>query len=255
MRFDGKVALVTGGGGGIGYGIGERLHAAGAWVFLADLRDDLTGPGVVEAKLGERATGVTVDVSVPDSVSAMVERVHREAGRIDMLVNCAGIGTQASFVDTPDELWQRGLAINLTGTFLVARAVARVMAQAGSGAIVNIASISGMRAGTGRTVYGTTKAGIIHLTRQMAIELAPVGVRANAISPGPVDTELARSAHTPTQRERYHRQIPMARYGSIDEVASAVAFLLSDDAGYITGVNLAVDGGFTAAGLLTPEDA
>lgn len=254
MRFAQRVAVVTGGGGGIGHGIGCRLLAEGSEVYFVDLREDLVGPGVVEAALGERSHGARCDVTDPDSVAALVDRVMSEVGRIDVLVNCAGIGTQAPFLDTPLDLWQRGVAINLTGTFLASQAVARVMAQAGRGSIVSIASISGMRAGTGRTVYGTTKAAIVHLTRQMAIELASRGVRVNAVSPGPVDTELARRAHTATQRERYHRQIPMARYGSIEEVAAAVLFLASDEASYITGHNLVVDGGFVAAGLLTPED-
>lgn len=110
------------------------------------------------------------------------------------------------------------------------------------------------RAGTGRAVYGTTKAAIIHLTRQMAIELASKGIRANAVSPGPVDTAMTKEVHTQSQRERYYRQIPLARYGDVEEIARAVAFLASEDASYITGHNLDVDGGFMAAGLLTPED-
>ncbi|MFO7984938.1 MAG: SDR family oxidoreductase [Desulfatiglandaceae bacterium] len=252
MRLKGKVAVVTGGARGIGEGIGKLMLREGAEVFLVDL--DKEQVHATACSLGEKAYGVVGDVSDPDAVEGFMSHIESTAGKIDVLVNCAGVGTQSSFLQTPFELWNRAMAINLTGTFLCSQHAARIMVKNGRGAIVNIASISGSRAGTGRTVYGTTKAGIIHLTRQMAIELAPRGVRANAVSPGPVDTELARQAHTQTQRERYFTQIPMARYGNIEEIAWAVVFLSSDESSYITGHNLVVDGGFEIAGLLTPED-
>jgi 3-oxoacyl-[acyl-carrier protein] reductase len=252
MRLDGKVAIVTGGARGIGEGIGKLMLEEGAEVFLVDVNKE--GVEATASASGEKAHGVADDISDPGAVERFMSEIESTAGKIDVLVNCAGIGTQSAFLDTPFELWNRAMSINLTGTFLCSQYAARVMAKKGSGTIVNIASISGSRAGTGRTVYGTTKAGIIHLTKQMAIELAANGVRVNAVSPGPVDTELARQAHTPSQRERYHRQIPMARYGSIEEIASAVLFLACDESSYITGHNLIVDGGFTIAGLLTPED-
>lgn len=252
MRLEGKVAVVTGGARGIGEGIGELMGAEGAQVCLVDL--DHEAVSKTAENLGAPAAGFASDVSDPASVERVMSEILARTGAIDILVNCAGIGTQASFLDTPLELWQRAMAINLTGTFLCGQYAAREMARRRGGAIVNIASISGERAGTGRAVYGTTKAGIIHLTRQMAIELAEVGIRVNCVSPGPVETEMTREVHTASQRERYYRQIPLARYGSIEEIAEAVVFLASGSASYITGHNLPVDGGFMAAGLLTPED-
>jgi 3-oxoacyl-[acyl-carrier protein] reductase len=252
MRLDGKVAIVTGGARGIGEGIASLMIDEGAEVFLVDLNGETVSE--TAARLGEKARGLPADVSDADSVASMVRTVVDTAGRIDILVNCAGIGTQAPFIDTPLELWNKAIAINLTGTFLCSQYAAREMAGGDGGAIVSIASISGGRAGTGRTVYGTTKAGIIHLTKQMAIELASKGIRANVVSPGPVDTAMTKEVHTQSQRERYYRQIPLARYGSIEEIAHAVVFLASDEASYITGHNVYVDGGFMAAGLLTPED-
>jgi 3-oxoacyl-[acyl-carrier protein] reductase len=252
MRLDGKVAIVTGGARGIGEGIGELMVAEGARVFLVDLNADSVSQ--TAERLGDAAEGMPADVSDADSVATMAQTVVERAGGIDVLVNCAGIGTQAPFLDTPLDLWNRAMAANLTGTFLCSQYAAREMAERGGGAVVSIASISGGRAGTGRTVYGTTKAGIIHLTRQMAIELASKGIRANAVSPGPVDTAMTKEVHTRSQRERYYRQIPLARYGGVEEIARAVVFLASEEASYITGHNLYVDGGFMAAGLLTPED-
>jgi len=252
MRLDGKIAIVTGGARGIGEGIGKLMLKEGAEVFLVDVNKE--GVEATASASGEKAHGVAGDISDPGAVERFMSVIESTAERIDVLVNCAGIGTQSFFLDTPFELWDRAMSINLTGTFLCSQYAARVMTKRAGGTIVNIASISGSRAGTGRTVYGTTKAGIIHLTKQMAIELAANGIRVNAVSPGPVDTELARQAHTPSQRERYHRQIPMARYGSIEEIASAVLFLACDESSYITGHNLIVDGGFAIAGLLTPED-
>jgi len=252
MRLDGKVAVVTGGARGIGEGIARLMLSEGAQVHLVDVNRDTVEE--TAGALGDSAHGLAGDVSDPASVETFIQSVVDTAGRIDILVNCAGIGTQAPFLDTPIELWNRAMSINLTGTFLCSRHAARAMANTGGGSIVNIASISGARAGTGRTVYGTTKAGIIHLTRQMAIELAAHGIRANAVSPGPVDTEMTKQVHTQSQRERYYAVIPLARYGTIAEIAQAVVFLASDEASYITGHNIFADGGFMAAGLLTPED-
>ncbi|MFP4374022.1 MAG: SDR family NAD(P)-dependent oxidoreductase [Spirochaetaceae bacterium] len=253
MRLDGKIAVVTGGARGIGEGIGKLMLQEGAEVFLVDLQKE-TVEATADA-LGEKAHGLVADVSDPASIEKLfAEVLDATGGRLDILVNCAGIGTQSPFIDTPLDLWNKAMAINLTGTFLCSQHAARAMTESGGGSIVNIASISGSRAGTGRTVYGTTKAGIIHLTKQMAIELASRGIRANAVSPGPVETELTRQVHTRYQRERYYAQIPQQRYGTIEEIAHAVLFLASEEASYITGHNIDVDGGFMAAGLLTPED-
>lgn len=252
MKLQNKVAVVTGGASGIGLRIAEEFVANGAQAALVDVNGDAADSAA--AAMEGTAIGIACDVSDPDSVSKMVQQVVDRYGRIDVLVNCAGIGPQTAFLDLSLDMWTKTIGINLTGTFLCSQMVAREMVKNGSGAIVNIASISGVRAGTGRTAYGTTKAGIIQLTKQIAIELGAKGIRANAISPGPVDTPLTKQVHTPAQRERYNRQIPLGRYGETDEMAQAALFLASTDSSYINGHNLIVDGGFCIAGLLTPED-
>ena len=163
------------------------------------------------------------------------------------------------FLDQSLADWELTLRINLTGTFLCGQAAARLMAKnkpssksAGKlkGAIINIASISGQRGGTGRAAYGASKGGVIALTKVMAVDLAAHGIRVNAIAPGPIDTEMARRGHTKETRAAYHRLIPQERYGSVDDIANAAAFLASDASGYVTGHTLNVDGGFGAAGLM-----
>ncbi len=144
------------------------------------------------------------------------------------------------------------LAVNLTGPFLCTQAAAPLMRDSGGGAIVNITSISGLRASTLRTAYGTSKAGLAHLTQQQAIELAPLGIRVNAVAPGPVDTAMAKAVHTPEIRAAYYDAIPLNRYGLESELAEAIFFLCSDHASYITGQTLAVDGGFEATGIGLP---
>ncbi len=252
MKLQNKVTLVTGGASGIGLRIAEEFIANGATAVLADVNGEAAIHAA--AAIPGKAVGIACDVSNHDSVFQMVQHVLDRFGKIDVLVNCAGIGPQAPFLDLSHDIWNRTIGINLTGTFLCSQIVARQMVKNGSGVIINIASISGIRAGTGRTAYGTTKAGIIQLTKQMAIELGPRGIRANVISPGPVDTPLTKQVHTPAQRARYNRQIPLGRYGETEEMAQAALFLASSDSSYINGHNLIVDGGFCIAGLLTPED-
>jgi NAD(P)-dependent dehydrogenase (short-subunit alcohol dehydrogenase family) len=144
------------------------------------------------------------------------------------------------------------MATNLDGPFLCVQACAPLMLRSGGGAVVNIASISGLRASTLRVAYGTSKAALIHLTKQQAVEYGNAGIRVNAIAPGPVETEMAKKVHTPAIRADYHDTIPLARYGSLEEIANAVGFLCSPQAGYVNGQVLAVDGGFDAAGVGLP---
>jgi NAD(P)-dependent dehydrogenase (short-subunit alcohol dehydrogenase family) len=144
------------------------------------------------------------------------------------------------------------LAVNLTGPFLAAQAAAPIMAEAGGGAMVNITSISGLRASTLRVAYGTSKAGLAHLTKQQAVEFASLGIRVNAVAPGPVDTAMAKAVHTPEIRADYHDHLPLNRYGLETELAEAVFFLCSDRASYLTGQVIAVDGGFDATGIGLP---
>ena len=192
------------------------------------------------------------DVSDPGAVQAAVEHTQRQFGRIDALVNNAGIAVFKPMLDVTLEEWQRVLAVNLTGPFLMTQAVAPIMRDRGGGAIVNITSISGLRASTLRVAYGTSKAGLAHLTKQQAAELGEYGIRVNAVAPGPVDTAMAKAVHTPAIRADYHDHIPLNRYGLERELANAICFLCGDQAAYITGQLLAVDGGFDAAGVGLP---
>lgn len=174
----------------------------------------------------------------------------RLAGPVGVVVHAAGVAPVAPFLDTERETFERAIAVNLTAGFTLFRLVARDLVEMGAaGRLVGIASISGARAGFGRAAYGTAKAGLIHLVGQIAMELGPYGITANAVAPGPVDTPLAREAHTAEMRADYMRTIPMARFGEPEEVAHAAAFLAHEESGYITGQTLFVDGGYMVAGM------
>ncbi len=173
-------------------------------------------------------------------------------GRIDALVNNAGIAIFKPILETSFEEWSRVLSVNLNGAFLCTQACAPVMLKGGGGAVVNIASISGLRASTLRVAYGTSKAGLIHLTRQYAAELGTRGIRVNCVAPGPVDTAMSKLVHSVAIRQDYHDVIPLDRYGTPAEIAEAVAFLCSPQAAYINGQTLAVDGGFESTGVGLP---
>ena len=247
-----KVAFVTGAARGIGLAAAARFLEDGWQVAMLDILGDTLRSA---ARALDRADDILVleaDVSDPRAIEAAVEQAHRRFGRIDALVNNAGIAVFKPMLETTLEEWQRVLAVNLTGPFLMTLAVAPIMRDQGSGAIVNIASISGLRASTLRVAYGTSKAGLAHLTKQQAVELSQYGIRVNAVAPGPVDTAMAKEVHTPEIRADYHDHIPLNRYGLETELANAIVFLCGDQAGYITGQVLAVDGGFDAAGVGLP---
>jgi NAD(P)-dependent dehydrogenase (short-subunit alcohol dehydrogenase family) len=247
------VALVTGGGAGIGQAISIRLAQDGMTVVVADL--DL---GAAEATAEEirrawqKAEAIALDAADAGSIAAVFAEVERRLGGCDVLVNNAGIAKTFPFLDFPLDNWSATINVNVTGAMLCAQHAARAMKRKGWGRIVNIASVSGVRASGGRTAYGTSKAALIGLTRQMAVELAAHGITANAVAPGPVDTPLARTSHSAIIREQYVATIPMARYGTPAEIAAAVSFLASHDSSYVTGHVLAVDGGYLAAGLRDP---
>ncbi|MBX9748842.1 MAG: SDR family oxidoreductase, partial [Roseococcus sp.] len=189
------------------------------------------------------------DVSDPAAVAEAIRRTAERFGRLDALVNNAGIAIFKPLLETTLEDWNRVLAVNLTGPFLMVQAAVPLMAEGGGGAIVNIASISGLRASTLRVAYGTSKAALMHLTKQQAVELAQLGIRVNAVAPGPVETAMAKAVHTPEIRADYHAAMPLNRYGLEGELADAIFYLCCERSSYITGQVLAVDGGFEATGI------
>ena len=245
-----RVALVTGGAMGIGGQICESLAAAGHQVLVADL--DIEAAAATALRLtqaGGKALALAMDVGQPQSIAQAFAQLEQDFGRCDILVNCAGIAKVFPFLDFPLDNFVATMNVNVTGTLLCSQAAARLMLRRRWGRIVNIASVAGIRAvGTGRTAYGTSKAAVIALTRQMAVELAEYGITANAVAPGPVDTPMTRALHTDRFREEYAKAIPMNRYGSTAEIAAAVMYLVSDAASYTSGVVLPVDGGFLASG-------
>jgi len=247
-----KVALVTGAARGIGLATARRFLDEGWRVALLDIEAELLRSAV--AGLG--ATGNTLalhcDVADAAQVANAMDQLARHFGRLDALVNNAGVAVFAPLLETADADWNRILAVNLSGPFICTKAAVPLLRDAVNGAVVNITSISAVRASTLRSAYGTSKAGLAHLTKQLAVELASLGIRVNAVAPGPVDTAMAKAVHTAEIRADYHDAIPLNRYGLEEELAEAIFFLSSDRASYITGQILAVDGGFDAAGIGLP---
>jgi NAD(P)-dependent dehydrogenase (short-subunit alcohol dehydrogenase family) len=246
-----KVAVVTGAARGIGLAIAKKFLEQGYAVALVDI-DEATLANA-DSTLGDDTLAVVCDVADPAQVASCVREVEKRFGRIDALVNNAGIAVFKPLLETTHEEWERVLAVNLTGPFLFAQACAPVMLRNPGGSIVNIGSISGLRASTLRVAYGTSKAALAHLTRQQAAELGNAGIRVNLVAPGPVDTAMAKQVHTADIRADYHDAIPLNRYGLEEEIAAAVWFLCSDAASYVNGQALAVDGGFDAAGIGLPS--
>ena len=247
-----KVVLVTGAARGIGLAVAKRFLADGWRVALLDIEGDLLAESMAALAAADRAISLHCDVSDAKAVAGVVAEVERRFGRLDALVNNAGIALFAPLMETSEADWRRVLEVNLTGPFLCTKEAVPLMREHGGGAIVNITSISAVRASTLRSAYGTSKAGLAHLTKQLAVELAALGIRVNGIAPGPVDTAMAKQVHTPEIRADYHDAIPLNRYGLEEELAEAVFFLCSDRSSYITGQILAVDGGFDAAGIGLP---
>jgi NAD(P)-dependent dehydrogenase (short-subunit alcohol dehydrogenase family) len=248
-----KVALVTGAASGIGKAIARRLAlSGGACVCIADSNAQAAQDVVaaIEAE-GGRALFEGVDLADAAATAAMLARLHERIGALDIVINNAGIAATLPVLEYPLSHWQDTLAINVTAPFIISQHALRGMRERGWGRIVNIASISGIRAGTGRVAYGTSKAALIALTRQFAIESATWGVTVNAVAPGPVDTPLLRALSG--SKKAYAMRLPMRRFATVEEIADAVSFLVSDQARYITGETLAVDGGFLASGLIDAE--
>jgi NAD(P)-dependent dehydrogenase (short-subunit alcohol dehydrogenase family) len=247
-----KVALVTGAARGIGLAVAKRFLGEGYRVALLDIEGELLDASVKALDDPDSTLALHTDVSDAAAVDQAFAATQARFGRLDALVNNAGIANFKPLLETTLEEWERIMAVNLTGPFLCTKAAAPLMREHGGGAIVNIASISALRASTLRVAYGTSKAGIVHFTKQSAVELALLGIRVNAVAPGPVETAMAKAVHTPAIRADYHDAIPLNRYGGEDELADAIFFLCSDRSSYITGQMLAVDGGFDATGIGLP---
>ena len=247
-----KVVLVTGAARGIGLATARRFLAEGWRVALLDIEGDLLKMAVTSLKKSDDTLALHCDVSDAAAVQVAINTIEKRFSRLDALINNAGVAAFAPIMETTDADWNRILAVNLTGPFLCTKAAVPLMRAHGGGAIVNITSISAVRASTLRSAYGTSKAGLAHLTKQLAVELAGAGIRVNGVAPGPVDTAMAKAVHTPEIRADYHDAIPLNRYGLEEELAEAIFFLSSDRASYITGQILAVDGGFDAAGIGLP---
>jgi 3-oxoacyl-[acyl-carrier protein] reductase len=246
-----RSVIVTGGGSGLGREMALRFARDGAGVIVADQNAETARSVAKEIeKAGGRAIGIKVDVRSQPEVEAMVRAAVESYGGLHVLVNSAGVGEQTAFLKQTIEEFERIVAINLTGTYRCVKVAAPEMIKAGWGRIVNIASVTGLRGVSGRVSYGSSKTGIVGMTRHLAVELAPYNITVNAIAPGPVDTEMVKQVHSQATRDTYNRNSPMHRYGTTMEIADGAAFLASDQASYITGHTLPIDGGMTATAAI-----
>ena len=246
-------AVVTGAARGIGLATTKRLLKSGYRIAMVDWDEEELATAAAE--FGDDVLTLHLDISIPEQVSQIAEIVETEFGSCNALINNAGVADFGPIAETDFERWRKVMSVNLDGTFLMSQAMCPLLAKAAKdqhASIVNIASISGLRASTLRVAYGTSKAAVKQLTLQQAAEYGELGVRANCVAPGPVDTKLALAVHTPEIRAAYHDAMPLNRYGSEDEIAAAICFLASPDASFITGQILAVDGGFEAVGIGLP---
>ncbi len=243
MSVKGKVALVTGGARGIGRSISEKLGGLGADLAIFDVLDDVAGAAEeIGAALGVKAAGYKVNVTDSAQVDEAVGQVVKDFGRLDILVNNAGITRDGLIMRMKDEDWDAVLAVNLKGAFLCTRAASRPMLKQRAGRIVNIASVVGLMGNAGQANYSASKAGLIGLTKTCAKEFGSRGVTVNAVAPGYIQTAMTDKL-TEEQRSKMLEMVPLGRLGSVSDVAAAVSFLASEDAGYVTGQVLTVDGG------------
>ncbi len=243
-----RVVIVTGAARGIGLAATKLFLAEGAVVVMVDIDNNELLNASAELL---NVLPVCCDVSDPEQVDSMIAQSLAHYAKIDCLVNNAGIADFGPIDETTFATWRRVMATNLDGVFLCSQAATAELKRQ-KGCIVNIASISGLRASTLRTAYGTSKAAVIHLTQQQAAELGEYGVRANCVAPGPVRTKLAMAVHTQDIIDAYHDAIPLNRYGTENEIAEAIVFLCSHKASYITGQVIAADGGFESTGVGLP---
>ncbi|MCV2218671.1 SDR family NAD(P)-dependent oxidoreductase [Thauera sp. Sel9] len=243
-------ALVTGGGSGIGRAAALALAQRGARLAVTDRDADKASTVAQEiTAAGAKAIGMAMDVGDAASIAAGFDRAEAALGGIDILINSAGLMLVEPLLDFSPESWDRVMRVNVTGTFLASQRAARGMAERGYGRIINLTSVSGLRAGIGRTAYGTSKAAIIGLTRQFALELGPLGVTVNAIAPGAIETPMTLGTYSEETWENILAMVPARRRGTPQDIAEAIAYLASPAASYVNGETLTVDGGYMAAGM------
>jgi 3-oxoacyl-[acyl-carrier protein] reductase len=242
VDFKGKVIVVTGSGRGIGRTIAERFAKAGGTVVISDL-DDATVRQVA-SEIGGGAIGIAANVTSADDVARLLDEASSKLGSVDVVVNNAGITRDTLMIRMDEKDWDMVLDINLKGAFLVTKAASRIMMKQRRGRIVNISSVVGLTGNAGQSNYSASKAGLIGLTKSAAKELASRGVTVNAVAPGYIETEMTKNLPEAV-RDDYMTRIALKRPGSPDDVASAVMFFASDEAAYVTGQVLAVDGGLS----------
>jgi len=248
---DGPVAIVTGGASGIGLATCRVLLAQGWRIVCVDRDAKAISEARPQLPLDGRVWFAEGDVTDEARVAEIVANAKSSVGRIKGLVTCAGIARDTPFLETTVDDFRRINEVNVVGTFIISREVAKAMRASGGGAIVTIASVSGLLGNIGRSAYGASKGAVVNLTRVMATELARYGIRVNSVAPGPVETPMVAAVHTPAMRDVWHERLLMDRYGTPSEIGEAVAFLLDEKrSAYITGQVLAVDGGFLAAGVI-----